>query len=658
MTIKAILVMLSLILIVSVLHGQSRLEKAKEYKDNYQYANALALYTDLYENRTPRKTNDVRDIAHCYLMMNDLKSAQDWLSRINSLSVYTADDVKNYAFALKSMGYYDDAVVQFRKLAEVFPEKAEKVPEWIDECYDAQDWIKKPSSWRVKNAENLNSENSDFGLMPYKNGYIFSSDRKIPGKNYSGDEIFGWTGNPYLKLYSINYLEEDYTGSNPKYVEVINSNFHNGPGTFDNRTGEIYYTITTLKKEKLDVEINNDPTEFEITPETESYVNRLEIFSAKLVDGNWKDVKPFIFNNSDNYSVGHPAISNDGTILYFSSDMAGGFGQSDIWYSVRQSNGEWGKPVNAGDHINTEGKEGFPVIDEKGVLYFSSDGLPGMGGLDIFRAMGEKGNWSAPENLRFPMNSPKDDFSPYFIDGGVKGYLSSNRDGGRGEDDIYYFSKELVIVGITKTILPNNSIVPLEDVTVIVENKTKNKTTSGLSDDEGMFAQAAKCGEQFEITGTKIGYFVQSKELDAICTSNNDTLFVELILDKIVENKSYVLENIYYDYNKWNIRSDASVELDKLVKILVENPEIDIELGSHTDARGTFKYNEDLSQKRAESAVAYIISKGIDADRITAKGYGEYKLRNECADGFDCSEDAHQLNRRTEFTVTKIRTKN
>ena len=646
-------VILIAILTTGTSFGQRKLVKARELKEEYQYSNALAMFTEHFKSSTPKKAEDIRDIAHCYLMMNDIESAQQWLSRINTMNVYSPVEMFNYANALKSAGDYDNAIAQYRRYADLFPERSAKLPDWIESCKEAKVWIEKPLAFSIENVENINSENSDFGLIPFKNEFIFSSDRVLSNKEYSSQEIFGWTGNPYLKIFSIKKVDEEITSYKPVPVDGINSTFHNGPGVFDPSTDRIYYTLTKMQKVES-LPTNSDPTSFEDFSNPDQYINRLEIYSARLDNNKWVDIKPFEYNNSEKYSVGHPCITEDGNIIYFASNMPGGYGNSDIYYCVRMPNSKWSEPVNAGPTINTEGKEVFPVLDQNGTLYFSSDGQKGMGGLDIFETQGSKNQWTQPENLKYPINSPKDDFLPYFTNPGISGYLSSNRDGGKGLDDIYYFSKEMTIVVSTKARLKDNVIIPLEDVNLNFDELLKDKKSDFKTDDEGFFTKQANCNTVLKITGTKEGYLSQSKAFQGTCTNKNDTMFVDLILDKIEENRSYVLENIYYDFDKWNIRPDAAIELDKLIKILNDYPNIDIELGSHTDARGTNKYNENLSQKRAESAVAYIISKGIEKRRITAKGYGENKLRNNCSDGISCTDDEHQLNRRTEFTVTKI----
>ncbi|MFH2096159.1 MAG: hypothetical protein ABIJ16_10675, partial [Bacteroidota bacterium] len=513
------------------LQAQNKLDKAREYKDNYQFANALALYTDFYKTRTPKKAGDIRDIAHCYLMMNDVQSAQGWLSRMTTFNVYSPDEMLDYASALKSLGKYDEAILQYRRFAKIFPKKSAAVSGWVEQCEVSKEWIENPRSFLIRNLENLNSDNSEFGLFPYGDGYLFSSDRTLPDQSYREKEIFGWTGNPYLKLYSLEKLDEKASATDIRPVSSVNSAFHNGPGVYDKNRDILIYTITRLEKDKSDIPTNSDPTSWEESGVDDRYVNRLEIYSVSRNGDDWGVPVAFPYNNIEKYSVGHPALSPDGNILYFVSDMPGGQGKSDIWYSERTENGEWRAPVNAGDKINSAGKEGFPVMTEDGILNFSSDGLPGMGGLDIFRATGNKDLWTAPENLKYPMNSPKDDFSLITDDGGLSGYFSSNRDGGKGEDDIYHFDRKLIIVGIAKSRLPDNSLLTLEDVILTIDNISDKKSETGRSDHNGRYLTIAKCGAEYELRASKSGYFTQTGSLEAVC-SDADTLYVEMILDK------------------------------------------------------------------------------------------------------------------------------
>jgi outer membrane protein OmpA-like peptidoglycan-associated protein len=404
--------------------------------------------------------------------------------------------------------------------------------------------------------------------------------------------------------------------------------------------------------------INSDPTSWYDHSAAPDYTNRLEIYSAKFKNNGWTDIKAFAYNNADEYSVGHPALSPDGKTLYFVSNMPGGVGGADVYYCEKIDENTWSAPKNCGNMINSDGDEVFPYMDASGTLYFSSNGLPGMGGLDLFSAKGSKDSWTSPENLKYPLNSPKDDFSIYYTEAGKAGYLTSNRDGGKGMDDIYRFVEspptDLILAVITKERLDNNTLGILKGVDVAIKNRITDNIQKMPVSDRGTLFTKVDCGTSYEVKGTKEGYFTQMKLVTTKCVTKHDTVFVELTFDKIIIDKPIVLRNIYYDFDKYNIRPDAALELNKLVVILLQNPSIEIELGSHTDSRGSDEYNQVLSQHRAESAVNYIVTQGIDPKRITAKGYGESVPVNRCTNGADCTEEEFQMNRRTEFKVTKM----
>jgi outer membrane protein OmpA-like peptidoglycan-associated protein len=647
------LVLVVAVCFASVAFAQSPLQKARDLKNNYEYQKAIDQYTS-YFSTNAASSDDMRELVECYNLVNDLVSAELWLKKIIDSGFYTASDVWNYANALKSEAKYKDAMEQFTIYSYMENGNKLKAEKQIEGCSLALQWIDDPTFFDLANEKSLNSENSDFGLIKFGNTFIITSDRKTA--DLKSNEFYGWTGKPYLKLYSGSASGKALAASNLSKIEPLNNNYHNGPAMFDAASSKLFFTRT--KMVKVTKPVNNDPTSWIEKPFATDYVNRLEIFSSNYSQNQWADPVPFQYNNVEEYSVGHPAVTEDGSTLYFVSDMPGGYGGTDIYFCEKLSTGGWSKPQNAGPAINTDGKEVFPFVDDDGTLYFSSDGHAGMGGLDIFKATGSKSSWSEPENMKSPINSSKDDFSIYFTDTGAAGYLSSNRSDGLGDDDIYSFEynppTSLILAVTTKEKLDDNSLVPLAEVNLTLTNKSLEASEAFKTDDKGLSFIDLSCASSFEIKGDKDGYFfTKSKKFEtAVCKTRHDTTFVELVFDKIVLNKPIVLENIYYDFDKWNIRSDAASELDKLVVILQDNPGIKIELGSHTDCRGSNKYNQTLSQKRAESAVAYIISRGIDKSRITAKGYGETQLRNSCADGVDCSESEHQLNRRTEFKVT------
>jgi len=663
-SIKQLAVIFLVLVFYNSTFAQTKLQKAQQLKSNYDYAKAIVMYNDYFKTAATT-IDDARSMVACYMNIGNTQLAEEWLAKVISFNGHTSDDILNYANILKTNGKYLEAITQYQNYSKMEPtlkdiqlNKYNKADAMIASCKKSLEWIANPDSVDVENAELFNSENSDFGLTEFGTGYIFSSDRKEPSKEYSDKDLFGWTGNPYVKLYLVSGEKNNQTSTNAVEIADLNNKYQNGASVFDAKNNIIYFTRTKMVKVGRHP-LNVDPTSWFDYSFYKNYIDRWEIYSARYDNGQWKDIKAFTYNNPSKYSVGHPALSPDGGILYFASDMPGGYGGTDLYYCVKQKDGSWSIPKNCGNKINTAGREAFPTVDKEGTLYFSSDGLPGMGGFDIFSSTGSMDNWSDPVNLKYPMNSPKDDFYVYFTETGKSGYFSSNRDGGKGADDIYYFSptpkaipKTLVIAGIIKEKKDDGLTTVLVDAGIRIKNKTT--TVSLASNNEGRFFSSADCGDSYEITALKDGYFTKSQSIETNCTTLHDTVFIELILDKIVINKPIVLKNIYYDFDKWDIRPDAAVELDKLVNILRLNPNINIELGSHTDSRGSNEYNQVLSQKRAESAVAYIISRGIDAGRITAKGYGESVPVNKCVDGVICTEEEYQLNRRTEFKVISI----
>lgn len=624
-------------------------ELAIERMNNYDYVKAIAIYTDYFKTKTPLP-EDIRNITYCYLITNETKLAKEWVSRLVNIPNPEPKELLLYANLLKNESEYDQAIVEFTKYKTLVPND-NKVDELIQSCKSAISWIQNPTYFEVANLGELNTEYADFGLIPYKNGYVFTSDRKL-NKSLSKEETYGWTGNSYLKLYQ---TQGSKSASSVEAMTDLNDKFHNGPGQFDSIHQEFYFTRTKMVRVKLK-NTNNDPTSWIEKVKTSDYENRLEIYIAKNTNGKWTSVLPFQYNKPEDYSVGHPTLSADGNTLYFVSNMPNGFGETDIYSCQRNQDGSWKQPENLGKTINTSGKEMFPFIDKDGTLYFSSDGHEGMGGLDIFKSTFKNNTWSPVENLKSPINSSKDDFSVCFTQSGKSGYLSSNRYGGKGDDDIYSFNynppSELMIVVIPKQRDENNNIVPLDGMTLKIQNITENRKIEEPTFGNGTFNFTAKCKNTYYIAGSKEGYLIQSKTIETECKTRNDTVFVEIVLEKLKINESIVLKNIYYDFDKSFIREDAMADLNKVVKIMTDNPDIIVELGSHTDSRGSDDYNIKLSQRRADAAVQYIISKGIDKKRITAKGYGETQLLNKCSNGVECTEEEHQLNRRTAFKVT------
>lgn len=634
----------------SVFAQKGNAEKAKVLIENYDYSKAIDTYSEYFKKNTA-SVEELRDMVFCYLKLNDTKNATEWCAKLISHPSSDSKDILKYAYLLKCEGRYKEAIEQYRNYLRN-NNQTDASDQFVKSCLDAEKWIENPEKFNVTNQAEYNSEFADFGLIPFEKGFIFVSDRKL-SKSVSDKKIYGWTGNEYLKLFLVNpsQTKDEKLSS----IKELDNKYHNGPGIFNASKNRFYFTRTKMVKVKQRNK-NIDPTSWMENIEQSEYLNRLEIYSVDYSNGKWQNIKPFEYNNVEQYSVGHPALSPDGKTLYFVSDMPGGFGETDIYYSTMTSDGKWSQPKNAGKAINTVGKEMFPSVDSEGTLCFSSDGHSGMGGLDLFKSTGNGASWSEPVNMKYPFNSPKDDFLIYYTQLGQSGYFSSNRDGGKGNDDIYKFEiippKDLILVVRTKELdKTTNKLKPLKNSNISI--KQSDSIIKTHADAElTQVNSVVKRETPYALAAVKEGYYSSSKEITTIGDKNVDTMFVELVLEPIIIDKPIVLKNIYYDFDKSDIRSDAIPDLEMLVKLMKENPDIIVELGSHTDSRGSDEYNIALSQRRANAAVKYIISKGISNKRITAKGYGETNLLNNCSNGVDCDDVSHQLNRRTEFKVT------
>ncbi|MCJ8166076.1 OmpA family protein [Pontibacter sp. E15-1] len=653
------LVVAAMIGFAPVANGQSALRKANSYYENYAFALALQEYQKVAQRRTPDLETASR-MADAYRLTRQTQQAENWYGKVVAMPGRDPMNLYHYADALRSNGKYTEAKEQYMAWGEEMPEKAEQAQELILATVSAEKWMSQPAVAEVTLAQGLNTAGfSDFSPVAYgKSGILFTSDRGVqPAKGKTA--VFGWTGRPYLQLFTAEQNAQGGWASPVPLQDVINTAYHNATAAASPDGNTLYFTRTQAVPRKANV--NADPTSWVEAPaaDEKETLNRLEIFRAEKQGGTWGNITPFAYNKAADYSVGHPALAPDGNVLYFASDMPGSMGSTDIYFSVRRADGSWGEPINAGRTINTAGRESFPYVDADGKLYFASDGHSGMGGLDIFSAEGELDKWRTVRNLGYPVNSPKNDYGIMFTEAGERGLLSSNRDSENGTDDIYTFTilNKPVVLAITtlerKQDTRKRTVqVALPETRILVAQYKAQDSTVLLTDAHGEYFMDARKGRTYSFTGSKDGY-LNMHTMAEIPTNAPDTVAVALLFDKNELEKAIVLSNIYYDLDKWDIRADAAKELDKLVLLLQSNPRVQMELSAHTDSRESKLYNQILSEKRAQAAVDYLVEHGIAQNRLKAKGYGKTRLVNRCADGVSCSEAEHQLNRRTEFVIKK-----
>ncbi|RZA01229.1 MAG: flagellar motor protein MotB [Sphingobacteriaceae bacterium] len=660
---KKILTTSSLIIALMVFLAQSStaqyvMKEADEQYRLFNYSKAIDLYAQAFKKQ--KTLHAAQQLADSYRLMHDYKNAESWYAITIALPearlANRPENILRYAEALQNNSKYSEAKEQY--LSYLVSSKApdeEYIKRLMRSCDSAIKWMKQPGWVNITNEKALNSDKSDWGWTQSGKDIVFTSDRIYNGKlpeitvdkpllKFDGGDIdpskkvYGWTGNSYLKLYQLD-------GDSAKLFPInTGTDYHIGPATFTADANEMFFSVTRREgKEEKD--------------EKGTRTINIEIFSSikDPATGIWGQPIAFPHNNASQYSTGDPYITPDGKTLYFVSDMEGGAGGTDIYYSTKNIMGGWDTPVNV-VAVNTSGNERTPIVTAD-AMYFASDGRIGMGGLDIFKVSRAIGNnrFLNVENLRYPINSPQDDFA-YVSTGKSSGYFSSERAGGAGSDDIYSFverPKPVLAFRVEGTAIDKVTQAPLAN-SVITLRKNTGTTLIVETDETGRYKFDLDGGSTYLLTGEKTSYMSDNQGVTTAGLTESLVIKKDLFLSRIELNKEIRLENIYYDLDKADIRPDAAVELNKLIRVLKDNPTIWIELGSHTDSRASTSYNKDLSQRRADAAVNYIINVGkIDRNRITAKGYGESRLVNGCKDGVSCTVDQHQQNRRTEFTIVK-----
>ena len=629
--------LLRLIILIFILQSCVTSKSALKNFNNAEYNSAAEKYNQIVKEDDP-KINFL--LAESYRKSNQIKKSADYYKK--AIENGYKDEIVHYylALSLKANSKINEAITTINNYLQ--KGKNEKYIAYAKaELKNLNELKNYPDSsyYSVKNLEAINSNLTEYSPT-YSNGKLFFVSNRDTEKRYKG------TGTPFTDIYEIKTKGAIVDQNSLKILpDNINDEEVNEGSIAFSKDGMFMIFAK-----------GNDGKS--------SGRNNVDLYYSRYRSNKWQTPRLLNINNSKSWDS-TPFLSVDGKTLYFSSNRSNGYGGTDIYKANLNKRGRWVNLQNLGPEINTPGNEMYPYVSEDGKLYFASDYHLGFGGLDIMIAT-RKGGEISIENPGKPLNSEGDDFGIYFFNQ-TKGFFTSNRIGGKGDDDIYTFvnnDPELKIVnykltGNTLTPENENSYLTLDNSTVKLTDRDNNIIEETFTGNDGSFSFIVYPEEEYYLVGEKENYFNSRVEFNTLGKTadkaklknfiTNISFEKNLILEKIILNKSIVLENIYYDLDRANIRDDAALELNKLVRILIDNPKISIELSSHTDDRATVEYNLDLSQRRAESAVNYIISKGISKNRLIAKGYGESELIIKNA----TSEEEHQINRRTEFKVIK-----
>lgn len=628
---------------------ERELQKANDMYKNYAYVDAIKIYEKIAEKGYVNQ-DMLESLGNSYYYNAEYKNALRWYEQLFEEGKY---DVKTeyyyrYAQALKSVGRYDESDKMMNKFAELTGNTDTRAV-LFEENQDYQEVIHSNSGRLELHPVSINTEFSEYGTALYGDKIVFTAANS--GKTSKGG-VSQWTGESYYDLYTAD--RDQQALSNKKFFSTtINTPFNESTAVFTKDGNTMYFTRNNYVNRKIGTNVENTIL--------------LKILRAtKDSNGHWGNVVEVPFN-SDNYNVAHPALSPDEKFLYFASDMDGTLGESDIFRVEILGDNQYGTPENLGDIINTSGRESFPFVSKNNILYYSSDGIPGLGGLDIFAVkFYENGTVSKPINIGMPGNSADDDFC-FVMDSETKiGFLTSNRPGGKGKDDIYSFYEEKPLVfdcekmikGVLKDSEKNDVIA---DGVIVLSDKTMKEVARQKTKEDGSFAfDKVDCKDLYYYLRAEIGDYVTT-EVKVDLNVEGDVFYEfmikprEIAIDKDVDlAKVLNIKEIYFDLDKSDIRPDAAVELAKIVEVMRENPKMKIDIRSHTDSRASDEYNLRLSDRRAKSTLEWIVKQGIERKRLTAKGYGETQLVNGCSNGVPCTEEEHQANRRSEFIIVSM----
>lgn len=625
---------------------KSKVANAEKDYNNYAYVDVIKTYERLAD-KGYQSTDMYKKLANAYYFNSNYEKAAQWYEKLyNLLSDLEPEYLYRFAQSLKSIGKTSEA----KAILNVFSKKAGKDNRNKKLKYNEdylEDILSNVGVYSIENA-GINSKYSDYGSAIIDNKLIFATARDTGGV---AKRVHTWSGDYFTNLYAAG-VDGDLNPSNPvRYDSDINTKLHDATPVFTKDGNTMYFTRNNYLDGKKGVDAYK--------------ATFLKIYKATLKDKRWTNVVELPFNSND-FSTAHPALSPDEQTLYFVSNRPGSLGQSDLYKVAINRDGTFGEPMNLGDEINTEGRESFPFVTKDNHLYFASDGHPGLGGFDIFTTkIKQDGSFGPVENEGAEVNSPKDDFGYYRDSDNNRGFFSSNREGGLGSDDIYKFvSKDKCKHVLKGTITDKSTGEVLAGATVTLLNRSYNIVSETTTDASGTYLFEVYCRKNYIVRASKTDYIHQEVKFKTPDDTGESTLdlALESTLCKVTVGddlgKCFGIKMIYFDLDKSNIRAEAALDLAKILDVLNQYPTMKLDIRSHTDCRQTAKYNLALSDRRAKATIDWLVKKGIDSSRLTGKGYGESQLLNDCGceptNNSTCTEEQHQMNRRSEFIITAL----
>nr|WP_315222314.1 OmpA family protein [uncultured Flavobacterium sp.] len=624
---------------------KERISNADKNYDKYAYIDAITIYEKVAD-KGYKDEKMFQRLGNAYYFNGALSKAKKWYEALFEMNDQQEPEYYyRYAQTLKSVNDYSKA----DQIMDKFYKKAGSDLRGVlyNKNTNYREQIK-ANSGRFEVADaGINSIYSDYGAAFLNNKVVFTSARDTGG---IGKRVFKWTNQSFTNLYAVEWKTDGSPEEARRFEKSINSKFNESSAIFTQDGKTMYFTRNNFLDGKKG--------------KNSKKITLLKLYKATLIDGKWSNVMELPFN-SDEYSVAHPALSSDEKTLYFASDMPGGFGQSDLYNVSINSDGSFGAPKNLGQAINTEGRETFPFVSGDNELYFASDGQPGLGGLDIFvTKINTDASLGSIENIGEPVNSKDDDFGYVLNSKSRSGFFSSNREGGLGYDDIYRFTETRKLKcdqDLSGTIRDLDSQIVLENVKVnLLDDQFKiiGEVVTGI---DGTYQFTVDCGKKYAVRAAKDDY--ETKETTVTIKQESGTTSLDILLEKRIKPvtidtdlaKTMDIASIYFDLDKATITQKAVFELEKIYEVMMQYPEMIVDVRSHTDSRQTAKYNLELSERRARSTIAWLVKKGIASGRLTGRGYGESQLINQCSDNVSCTEAEHQANRRSEFIIVSIK---